>query len=101
MVVFVPLVHHLAKLLGVDQKFKAAYGHLASSNHSQNDALPDSNPEKFDTLTHGFFGDQWHVHGLGSSEDPLLILHLDIVGQHFMMYKVSLKPAGAPLIIGK
>lgn len=101
MIVFIPLVHHLAKWLGVDQTFNAAYGQLASSSHSQNDALPDSNPEKFDNLTHRFFGNQWYVCGLGSSEDPLLILHLDIVGQHYMMYKVSLKPAGAPSITGK
>ena len=101
MIVFIPLVHQLAKWLGVDQKFNAAYGQLASSSHSQNDVLPDSNPEKFANLTHRFFGNQWHVCGLGSSEDPLLILHLDIASQHYMMYKVSLKPAGAPSITGK
>lgn len=82
--------------------FKAAYGYYSFSCHSQSDdVLPDSKSEKFETLTCRDSGNQWHVSGLGSSEDPLLILHLDIAGQHCMMYKVSLKPAGDPLVIGK
>lgn len=81
-IVFVPLVHHLVKWLRADEKFRAACGHYIFSCHSQNDVLPDSKAEKFDTLTHRVSGNQWPVHGLGSYEDLLLILHLDIVGQH-------------------
>ena len=50
---------------------------------------------------HRVSGNQWHSRGLGVCEDPLLILHLDVVGQHRVMYKVSLKPAGDPSITGK
>lgn len=90
MIVFVPPVHHLATGSEADDKFRVAYGHHVFSCHPQDDVLPDSKPEKSDTLTYGISSSQWCVHGLGSSEDPLLLLHLDIVGQHCMMYKVSL-----------
>lgn len=78
LIVFVPLVHHLAKWLRAEEKCRAACGHYIFLCHSQN----DSKAEKFDTLTHRDSGSQWHVCGLGLYEDPLLILHLDIVGQH-------------------